>query len=115
MLRDVAVYLDDIINSMKLIQRYVRGMKMDDFLDDVQVQDAVMRRLEVVGEAAKHIPEDLRKQHPEIPWREMSGLRDVIIHGYFGVNMARVYKIAHDDVPDIRKKLETLKKSAKKR
>jgi uncharacterized protein with HEPN domain len=103
--RDVHAYIDDILASMDRIEQYTRGLDEQAFLDDVQVQDAVLRRLEVMGEAVKNIPESLRRKYPEMPRRNHAGLRDVLIHQYFGVNLHRTWLIVKEDIPVLRNKL----------
>ena len=76
MTRDPRVYIDDILESMDRIEEYTDAIDEREFLENVQVQDAVIRRLEIIGEAVKSIPESVRQTHPEIPWRSMAGLRD---------------------------------------
>lgn len=89
MKRDVRVYLQDIIDSVDKITEYTDGMNWEDFEKDTAIQDAVIRRLTVIGEASKNIPEDIREGNEEVPWKRMAGLRDVLVHSHFGVNISR--------------------------
>ncbi len=75
------------------------------FSKSTTIQDAVMRRLEIIGEAAKNIPDYFRKKNPQIPWREIAGLRDILIHEYFGVDMSLVWKIANKDIPKLKRQI----------
>jgi uncharacterized protein with HEPN domain len=106
MTRDVRLYLEDILDSISKIERYIHGVDEQRFVDDVQLQDSVLRRLEVIGEATKNIPQSIRDKYPHIPWRNIAGLRDVLIHAYFGVNLHRTWKVVNEDIPDLRNKIQ---------
>ena len=83
--RDYRMFLEDILQSIAKIQNYISGFSYDDFIQNGLVFDAVIRNLEVFGEATRHIPEDIKNTYNEIPWRRMSGLRNILIHEYFGL------------------------------
>lgn len=101
MRKDPRVYLAHILECANKIERYLEGGKKA-FLDDTKTQDAVIRNFEIIGEAAKRIPDEYRRQHPHIPWSLMAGFRDVLIHDYEGVDPNRVWKIATRDLPPVR-------------
>jgi uncharacterized protein with HEPN domain len=109
MTRDLQVYVDDILESLLKIQSYIEGLDADVFFANTQVQDAVIRRLEIVGEAAKNVPESVRHAHPDIPWRRIAGLRDVLIHDYSGVSMSRIWKVAKENVETLRQQMERVR------
>ena len=101
--------LADIEEAADKIIRYVRSMTFDEFCDDSKTVDAVIRNLEVIGEATKNISEGLKSQSPEIAWRGMAGLRDRLIHNYFGVDVEIVWNIAVDELPLLLENLYALK------
>ena len=85
-MRDYRYYLEDILQAMERAEEFVQGMTFESFLADDKTASAAVRKLEIIGEAAKHIPDDIRRKHPELPWGEMAGMRDRLIHAYFGVD-----------------------------
>ncbi len=109
MKRDVRVYVQDILDSIEKIEQYTKTIHREDFIQDSQIQDAVLRRLEIIGEAVKSIPQDFRDKYPRIPWKNMAGMRDVLIHEYFGVNIERAWKVVSEDIFDLRKELLKMK------
>lgn len=102
MQRGLKTYFEDIITAVNKIERYTKDMTKEDLESDELVQDAVVRNLEVIGEAVKKIPDDVRDSHRDIPWKKIAGLRDILIHEYFGVNMNIVWDV-------IKNKLQPLK------
>ena len=110
MKKEIRIFIEDILKSIEKIEEYVRGMSGEEFFRFSQVQDAVMRRLEIIGEAAKKVPEGFRSKYPEIPWKLIAGMRDVLIHGYFDVNLERVWVIVEKDLPDLKRKISRILK-----
>lgn len=94
-------YLCDILDNAKKASDFMKGMSEDDFLRDEKTVFAVIRALEVVGEAAKKIPDEVKNKYPDIPWREMTSIRDKLIHDYFGVNFAVIWKTVSEDIPKL--------------
>lgn len=104
-------YLQDICGAIERIQRYVGDMSREQFEQDEKTQDAVIRNLEVIGEAAKHISASTRRDNPTIPWRDLAGVRDKLIHQYFGVNYAIVWKIVREELPPLLPQLAEILKT----
>lgn len=103
------VYLDDILESIGHIRDYIKGKKFKDFDADTRMQDAVIRRLEVIGEAAKRVPKVMRDACPEIPWKNIAGMRDMLIHEYAGVSAETVWKTANEDLDALEECVKKLK------
>ncbi len=110
MIRDMRLYINDILDSIEKIEQYTKDINENEFLTDTQIQDSVFRRLEIIGEAVKNIPNDFRDKYPDIPWKKIAGLRDVLIHEYFGVNVRRAWKMVKHDVFDLKEKILKVKK-----
>lgn len=108
MKKDVRVYIDDLLECIDKVDEYTEGVGEGEFYENTQIQDAVIRRLEIVGEAIKNIPVDFREHYPDIPWREIAGMRDVLIHGYAGVNLLRVWRVVIDDLSDLEKRFQEM-------
>ena len=100
--RDYRLFLQDILESIGRIEEYTEGYDFETFTKDRKTVDAVLRNLEIIGEAAKHIPESIRMQHPEIPWKRVIGLRNVVIHHYFGVDLSIIWVIVKKQLPELK-------------
>lgn len=105
------VYLQDILESIGHIQRFLEGVSEDKFYKNVEKQDAVLRRLEIIGEAVKHLPDEIREDHSDVPWRQITGMRDIIIHEYFGITLEMIWVVATEDILDLKTKVEEIIKS----
>jgi uncharacterized protein with HEPN domain len=107
-MRDYKFYLTDILAAMDGIEEFTKGMDLEAFQADDKTASAVMRKLEIIGEAAKGIPEEVRRNHPGVPWKEMAGMRDRLIHFYFGVDYKLVWKAVKERLPQIRPELQKI-------
>ena len=108
MKKEIKIFLEDIKGSIERIEEYIRDMSKEHFMEDIRTQDAVIRRLEIIGEAAKNIQEDFRHKYPDIPWKQIAGMRDVLIHGYFSVNLERVWVVVKSDLPKFKLKISRI-------
>jgi uncharacterized protein with HEPN domain len=101
-------YVQDMLESAQKAQAFAQGMSETDFQNDEKTQYAIVRALEILGEAAKKVPQDIRRAYPEIPWREISGTRDKLIHDYTGVNLAVIWRTLQTDLPPLIQQLKQL-------
>jgi len=101
-MKDDSIYIDHILNSINRILDYISGKDREAFESDLVTQDAVVRQLEIIGEATKRVSNELRSMHPDIPWSDMAGMRDVLIHDYLDVDLGVVWKTASEDIPDLK-------------
>jgi len=111
MKRNTRLYLQDIWDSILAIEEYTQNLTEEEFYSNRQVQDAIVRRLEIIGEAVKNIDDDFRDEHFEIPWRKIAGMRDIIAHEYFGIKLERVWDIVRKDFPNLRQQMYRIMKA----
>ena len=105
MMKDDTVFLRHILDAINKIQEYAQGMDFEEFRKSSLVQDGVIRQLEIIGEATKNLSEEIRGKHPDIPWKDIAGMRDKLIHQYFGVDIAGVWETVAKDIPILKSKL----------
>ena len=108
MTRDMRLYIQDVLENIEAIEGYVQSKTEEQFYGNRQVQDAVLRRLEIIGEAVKNVDEDFRSRYPEIPWKKIAGLRDVLIHECFGVSLKRVWRVIKIDLVDLKSNISRI-------
>jgi hypothetical protein len=106
--RGATASLKDILEAVDRIQRYVAGLSEAEFLDNTEKQDAVIRNLEVIGEAVRNIPADMRRKHKEIEWTLIAGTRDKLIHHYFGVNWEIVWNVVQEKLPSLQADIQRI-------
>lgn len=107
MTKDNGVFLKHILENITLIEKNIKDIDFNNFVKNKTIQDAIVREIEIIGEAAKNISEDLKNNHPEIPWRKISGMRDKIVHEYFDIDLEIVWKTIQNDLPVFKNKLKT--------
>lgn len=108
MKKDPHAYLMHVMHSIGAIEKYLQGVSKETFLESEEKQDLITRRLEVIGEAAKQIPEEFKQLHPEVPWRDIGDMRNVLIHVYFDIDYTIVWKTATELVPILKKQITEL-------
>jgi uncharacterized protein with HEPN domain len=101
-MRDHRLYLKDILSAMESIEAFVHKMDFKEFRADDKTSSAVIRKLEIIGEAAKYVPDEIRHNYPDVPWKEMSGMRDKLIHFYFGTDYQLVWKAIKERLPKVK-------------
>jgi len=107
--KDDSVYLEHILDSIKWIESYISDISRDQFLNNHLVQDAIIRQIEIIGEASKKLSISLKQKYLYIPWKDIAGMRDKLIHGYFGVDIEAVWKTVEDDIPILKEQIINIK------
>jgi len=114
MKKDPRIFLKHILESIEEAEGFVENTSEEEFSRDVKTQDAVARRIEIIGEAVKNLPESFKKKYPEIEWREIAGMRDKLIHHYFGIEMSVVWSTSKKDLPKLKKQISKILGSLEK-
>jgi len=112
MLRDFRLYLDDILEAIHQIRTYLADQDEEAFKKDRKTQDAIIRNLEIIGEAAGKLPEQIQKDEPEIDWRKITGLRNILIHEYFGINLPIVWDVVQNKLGPLESSCQRLMERA---
>ena len=108
MQRDYKTYLKDIIEAINRIETYTKNLDFDEFSDKSIYQDAIVRNLEIIDEAVKNIPNDLRKKYPNVEWRKIAGLRDILAHSYFGIDIEIVWDVVQNKIPELKEQINLI-------
>ena len=110
MKRDITLFIEDIFESITRIESFSKGLSKERFEKDELRQSAIVRQLEIIGEAVKNLPNSFRKKYPKVRWEGVAGFRDVLTHGYFRVDLNLVWKIMQEDLPDLKEEILKIKK-----
>ena len=108
--KDPKIFIEHILQCIEHIQQYLKGISKERFFNSLQLQDAVIRRLEIIGEAVKNIPQQTKHRYTDIPWRQIAGMRDVLIHAYLGVDLELTWRVATKALQDLKNSMLKLKK-----
>jgi uncharacterized protein with HEPN domain len=109
MKKDDLVFVEHILESILKIEKYVEGLSVHDFVDNDLVQDAVIRNFEIIGEATKHLSKDFKEMYPNIAWKQMAGMRDILIHDYLGIDIYSVWSTIEKNLPSLKQQLLEVK------
>ncbi len=111
--RDQKLFLEDILEAMDRIENYTESMSYDDFVEDRKTIDAVVRNLEIIGEAVKNLSDEIKREYPGINWKGIAGMRDKLIHGYFGVDPQIVWETTQTRVPELKIQIKRILEEVK--
>ena len=100
--RDYGDFVQDILDSINDVGNFIEGMDFEEFIKDKKTVYSVVRAIEIIGEATKNVPEQIRTKYPDVPWKKMAGMRDRLVHGYFGVDHEILWETAKEDVPRLK-------------
>jgi len=112
--REYKMFLNDILKAIEKIEKYSKDLTFEDFSKNDLIQDGVVRNLEIIGEAVKNIPPEIRSKKPEINWKKIAGLRDILIHAYFGIDLELIWDIVKNKIPLLKEKTLELLSELKK-
>jgi uncharacterized protein with HEPN domain len=115
MIKDDIVYLNHIMDAISRIEEYVHGLTYDNFIEKYLIQDGVIRQIQVIGEATKKISDNTRGKYPDIPWKDIAGMRDKLIHDYFGIDLDAVWDTVEKDIPVLKDEIQAVIKELKSR
>ncbi len=101
--RNHLVFLEDILEAIAKIERYTQGLSLETFRENDMAVDAVIRNFEVIGEAVRHIPDDVKERYPDVEWKEAAGFRNILIHDYFGIDVEAVWDTMKNNIPTFKK------------
>jgi uncharacterized protein with HEPN domain len=108
MKKDDTVYLQHILDAILRIETYTHGVSKEEYLQDSLLQDGVVRQLEIIGEASTNLSQEFQDKYSEIPWGQIIGLRNRIVHAYFDINLDVTWDIVHGDIPELKKQIESI-------
>ncbi len=110
MKKDPKIFIEHILQCIEHLEQYLSGITKKQFLESIQLQDSIIRRIEIMGEAVKNIPKHVKDRYPDIAWKEIAGMRDILIHEYFGVDLGLTWKVAKKDIQQLKNRILKVKK-----
>ncbi len=114
MKKEPLIFIEHIMDAIENIESYMKNVSKEMFSRNIQLQDAVVRRIEIIGEAVKNLSRDFTNKHQNIPWRDIAGMRDKLMHRYFGVDLEVVWKTVKEDIPELKKTIGQILNKEKK-
>lgn len=110
MKKDPRIFIDHILECIELIDDYTKGVIKEEFVKSIQLQDSVIRRIEVIGEAVKNIPQEIKDKYSDIPWKRIAGMRDILIHEYWGIDLNLTWEVVVGEIPDLKREMLRIRK-----
>ena len=111
MKKDPIIFVNHILDSIKIIEGYAEGKNFNDFKHSIQLQDSIIRRLEIIGEAITKLPEEFHTKFPDVPWKKVIGMRNILIHEYFGIDIELTWEVVIRDIPELKIEINKIKNS----
>ena len=108
MKKDESILIEHILDSIKNIENFMKDVSKASFFENKEKQSAVIRQIEIIGEAVKNLPSGFKDKNPDVPWKDIAGMRDKLLHHYFGVDMDTVWKVIKEDIPELKQKIKNL-------
>ena len=109
MKKDPRIFIEHILECIARIEEYVKDVTKEEFMRSPQLQDAIVRRIEIIGEAVKNLPAEIKEKFPDIPWKDIAGMRDVLIHSYWGVDLELTWAVAKERISDLKNRMLRVK------